>query len=129
MANKKLFLIKPRLKSDLDPKTYCIPGESLEEFAALQTECFDRFAPADIFEKFEVDMLIESGWQLRRFRRIEAILLQMPKNDKTDLSLMRLQRLMASHTRSNKQTVAQIERFQRSRRKEMAALQCQPHVM
>ncbi len=129
MTTKKLFLIKPRLKSDLDPKTYCIPGESLEEFAALQAECFDRFRPGDINEQFYVDMLILSEWRLRRYRRIEGVLLGMPKSDKTDRNLVDLQRHLASLARSHKRSLKQIESFQKARRKEMAALECQPYVI
>ncbi len=129
MTTRKLFLIKPRLKSDLDPKKHCIPGESPEEFAALQAEYFDRFAPGDGPEKLQVDMLIEDEWQLRRYRRIEAVMLQMPRSEKTDLSLMRLQRIIAFHARTNKRTAVQIEHVQKARRKEMAALECQPYVI
>jgi len=129
MTSKKLFLIKPSLKSGLDPKEHCIPGESPGEFAALQTEFFHRYAPGDHIEAFEVDMLIENEWRLRRFRRIEAVLRQMPSSEKTDLSLASLQRLMKSIARSQKRTEAQIQRFQKARHKEMAALECQPYVI
>jgi hypothetical protein len=129
MTSKKLFLMKPRVKSFLDPKDNCAPGESPEEFAALITEYFDRYAPADFSEQFSVDMLIQDEWRLRRYRRIEGVLRGMPQSDKITGSLMTLQRLMASHRRSVKRTLARLERSQKARRKEFAKMECQPHVM
>jgi hypothetical protein len=126
MASKKLFLIKPRLKSSLDPKIQCALGESREEFAALQAECFARFAPANLEARFHVDCLIEDEWSLLRWRRLEAALRKMPGTEK---ALGPVGRHIAFLTRLNKRRVVQIERDRRAQRKEMEALECQPNVI
>ncbi|MDR3701020.1 MAG: hypothetical protein P4L56_15340 [Candidatus Sulfopaludibacter sp.] len=125
MASKRLFLIKPRIKSSLDPARECQPGESREEFAALQTEYFERFAPVNLETRFYIDCLIEDEWSLRRWRRIETELRKRPGSEKP---LVHVERHIAFLTRLNKKRVVQIERDQRAQRKEMEALECQPLV-
>jgi hypothetical protein len=60
------------LKSGLDAKSQIVPGESPEEFAELQAEYFEQFAPAGAEQRFLVDKLIRNEWLLRRYHRVEA---------------------------------------------------------
>ena len=126
MANKNLFVVAPRLKSELDPATSCIPGESREEFAALQTEYFDLFAPADVMERFYVDDLIRNEWSIRRWRRVEGQLEKIPGGER---NLPTLLRMIGRLERSCKRTRAMLNRFQKERRKALAAMPCPRRVM
>jgi hypothetical protein len=60
------------LKSGLDAKSQIVMGESPEEFAQLQAEYFEQFAPAGAEQRFLVDKLIRNEWLLRRYHRVEA---------------------------------------------------------
>ena len=60
------------LKSGLDAESQFVPGESPQEFAKLQAEYFERFAPATPEQRFQVDNLIRNEWLLRRYHRVEA---------------------------------------------------------
>ncbi len=60
------------LKSGLDAESQFVLGESAEEFAQLQAEYTDRFAPATPEQRFQVDNLIRNEWLLRRYHRVES---------------------------------------------------------
>jgi hypothetical protein len=60
------------LKSGLDAESQFVLGESQDEFAQLQAEYFDRFAPATPEQRFQVDNLIRNEWLLRRYHRVES---------------------------------------------------------
>ena len=64
------------MKSGLDAPSQCVPGESPKEFAELQAEYFDRFAPVTPEQRFLVDSLVRNEWLLRRYHRVEAQLWQ-----------------------------------------------------
>ncbi len=59
------------LKSGLDAASQIVIGESPEEFAQLQADCFAEFAPATIEQRFLVDQVIRNQWLLRRYHRVE----------------------------------------------------------
>ena len=63
---------KAPLKSGLDADSQFVLGESSEEFAQLQAEYFDRFAPTTPEQRFQVDNLIRNEWLLRRYHRVES---------------------------------------------------------
>jgi hypothetical protein len=67
---------KAQLKSGLDAESQFVPGESPQEFAELQAEYFERFAPTAPEQRFQVDNLIRNEWLLRRYHRVEAQLWQ-----------------------------------------------------
>ena len=60
------------LKSGLDAESQIVPGESPEEFAALQAAYFDRFKPTTPEQRFQLDNLIRNEWLIRRYHRVEA---------------------------------------------------------
>ena len=60
------------LKSGLDAESQFVPGESPEQFAALQASYFEQFAPANAEQRFLVDQLIRNEWLLQRYHRVES---------------------------------------------------------
>lgn len=72
------------LKSGIHAKSQIIPGENADDLEELTTEYQDQFRPATAPERFLVDTLIASEWQLRRLRKAEAQLWQHEINDAAD---------------------------------------------
>ena len=60
------------LKSGLDAESQFVPGESREDFAELQAQYEQDYAPATTQERRLVDTLLRNEWLLRRYHRIEA---------------------------------------------------------
>jgi len=60
------------LKSGLDAKSQHVPGESREEFAQLQQDYFERYAPTAPEQRFLLDTIIRNEWLLRRLHRVEG---------------------------------------------------------
>jgi hypothetical protein len=62
------------LKSGIDAQALVAPGESLADFAALETGYRERWFPATPEQRALVDMLIADEWLLRRYTRLETLL-------------------------------------------------------
>jgi hypothetical protein len=60
------------LKSGIDSTAEIIRNESQEELDALKKEYYDEHNPTTPEERDLVDILIRSGWTLRRLARIET---------------------------------------------------------
>jgi hypothetical protein len=60
------------LKHGLDARSLVIPGEDLDELAALIDDYLHQFRPDGPVERMMVDTLIRSDWHLRRYDRIES---------------------------------------------------------
>ena len=76
------------LGSGIDAKSNLIRGEDSAALETLTREYRERFLPATPEERLLVDILIHDEWLLRRFRRIDAEILECemqdawtPKND------------------------------------------------
>jgi len=63
------------LKHGLDAASTVIPGEDPAALIALAAEYHSHFAPQGPVETGLVEILIQSDWQQRRYRRIEAAVL------------------------------------------------------
>ena len=114
------------LKSGLDAESQFVPGESPQEFAALQAEYFERYAPTCPDQRFQVDNLIRNEWLLRRYHRVEAQLWQYQCTlceQSSDLQLgeafsrasttfQRLARRIAAVEKSYKEAMAELTRLQ-----------------
>jgi hypothetical protein len=60
------------LKSGIQAKSQVIPGEDPAELEELAAGYHREFHPATPLERFLVDSLVNSEWQLRRYHTIEA---------------------------------------------------------
>jgi hypothetical protein len=60
------------LKHGLDARSLVIPGEDLDELAALINDYLHQFRPNGPVERMMVDTLIRADWHLRRYDRIES---------------------------------------------------------
>ena len=114
------------LKSGLDAESQFVLGETREDFALLQSEYYDRFAPTTPELRFQVDSLIRNEWMLRRFFRVEPQLwefhVQLAERG-TGVELgevfananpifMRLERRMRHAERAYKDAMTEIRRLQ-----------------
>lgn len=118
------------LKSGIDAKSQVIEGESADALAALAVEYMQRYQPASPEERALVDILINDEWLLRRFRVVEAKLVQLEINcfrspdaenylplayaNATD-RLNRLQRRIDSTERSLHRALAALKKLQSGR--------------
>ena len=68
------------LKSGIHANSSIIPGEDPKELEALKAEYYDRFAPPVPEERCLLDQIIHNEWLMRRFRRIEADLMEYRMN-------------------------------------------------
>ena len=114
------------LKSGLDAESQFVLGESREDFAELQGEYRERFAPSTPEERFQVDNLIRNEWLLRRYHRVESHLweYQISLCDRsTGVQLgeafarsstifMRLQRRVTAAEKAYKEAMAELTRLQ-----------------
>jgi hypothetical protein len=114
------------LKSGLDAESQFVPGESPQEFAALQAEYFERFAPTSPEQRFQVDNLIRNEWLLRRYHRVEAQVWQYQSTlcdqssgvqlgeafSKAATIFQRLARRIAAVEKSYKEAMAELTRLQ-----------------
>jgi hypothetical protein len=64
------------LQSGIDAKSNLIRGEDSAALETLTREYRERFLPATPEERLLVDTLIHDEWLLRRFRRIDAEILE-----------------------------------------------------
>ena len=118
------------LKSGLDAESQFVLGETREEFALLQSEYYDRFAPTTPELRFQVDSLIRNEWMLRRFFRVEPQLWEFHvqfAERRTGVELgevfvsanpifMRLERRMRHAERAYKDAMTEIRRLQAAAR-------------
>ena len=65
------------LKTGIDAQSQVIPGEDPAALAALTAEYHDRYQPATPEVRALVDTLITAEWLQRRFRTLEAQLVQV----------------------------------------------------
>ena len=114
------------LKSGLDAESQFVPGESPQQFAELQAEYFERYAPASPEQRFQVDNLIRNEWLLRRYHRVEAQLWQYQCTlceqsrdlqlgeafSKASTTFQRLARRIAAVEKSYKEAMAELTRLQ-----------------
>jgi len=68
------------LKSGIYANSTIIPGEDPKQLEALKAEYYDRFAPPVPEERCLLDQIIHNEWLMRRFRRIEADLMEYRMN-------------------------------------------------
>ena len=125
-GDRLLSPVKSPLKSGLDAESQFVLGESREEFARLQSECYDHFKPRNPEERFQVDALIRNEWFLRRFFRVEAQLweYQVRQADpssgiqlgeafsKASAIFMRLERRIRAAEKAHKEAMAELQRLQ-----------------
>jgi hypothetical protein len=116
----------PTLKSGLDADSQFVIGESAEEFTHLQSEYYNRFAPATPEARFQVDNLIRNEWLLRRYHRVESQLweyqtMQCDRSSGVQLGeafskagtvFMRLQRRVTAAERAYKDAMTELTRLQ-----------------
>ena len=69
------------LQSGIDAKSNLIRGEDSAALETLTREYRERFLPATPEERLLVDTLIHDEWLLRRFRRIDAEILECEMQD------------------------------------------------
>ena len=69
------------LGSGIDAKSNLIRGEDSAALETLTREYRERFLPATPEERLLVDILIHDEWLLRRFRRIDAEILECEMQD------------------------------------------------
>ena len=114
------------LKSGLDAESQFVLGESPQEFAALQAEYFERYAPTAPEQRFQVDNLIRNEWLLRRYHRVEAQLWQYQSTlcdasagvqlgeafSKAATTFQRLARRIANIEKSYQEAMAELTRLQ-----------------
>jgi hypothetical protein len=114
------------MKTGLDAESQFVLGESREEFAQLQAECYHHHKPRNPEERFQVDNLIRNEWFLRRFFRVEAHLWEyhtMRAERGTGVELgeaftkaspifMRLERRIRAAEKARKEAKAELERLQ-----------------
>ena len=114
------------LKSGLDAESQFVLGESPQEFAELQAEYFERYAPTSPEHRFQVDNLIRNEWLLRRYHRVEAQLWQYQSTlcdqssglqlgeafSKAATTFQRLARRIAAVEKSYKEAMAELTRLQ-----------------
>jgi hypothetical protein len=114
------------LKSGLDAESQFVPGESPQQFAQLQAEYFERYAPTAPEQRFQVDNLIRNEWLLRRYHRVEAQLWQYQATlcdqstgarlgeafSKASTTFQRLARRIAAVEKSYQAAVAELTRLQ-----------------
>ena len=60
------------LKTGIDAHSDTIPGEDPAVLEALILEYYGYFQPTSPAERFQVDIMIATDWQLRRLHRLEA---------------------------------------------------------
>ena len=122
-------------KSGLDAESQFVLGESQEEFAQLQFEYFDRFAPATPEQRFQVDNLVRNEWLLRRFHRVESHLWEYQTSlcdrtsgvqlgeafSKASNIFMRLQRRVTAAEKAYKEAMAELTRLQQAAQPQQSA--------
>ena len=116
-----------RPKSGIDAQSEIIRGENSVDLETLAAEYHSRFQPATPEERWLVDVLIRSDWQLRRLACAEAQLWRFgidtaPEGRKdsprgsileyADQKLGRLQRRVDSIQRNNQRALRELERLQ-----------------
>jgi hypothetical protein len=69
------------LGSGIDAKSNLIRGEDSATLETLTREYRERFLPATPEERLLIDILIHDEWLLRRFRRIDAEILECEMQD------------------------------------------------
>ena len=115
------------LKSGIDAKSTIIRGENPADLEALTNEYLAAYSPVTPQERFYVDILIRSDWQMRRLTRADAqiweyqydSLSRMPADCPlgeiyvcTDRTFTRLQRRMKDIERSYKDASQELARLQ-----------------
>jgi hypothetical protein len=114
------------LQSGIDAKSNLIRGEDSAALETLTREYRERFLPATPEERLLVDTLIHDEWLLRRFRRIDAEILECemqdawtPKDDcaagqafsRGQTAFSRLQRRIDSTERSYHRTLLALQKI------------------
>ena len=115
------------LQSGIDAKSNLIRGEDSAALETLTREYRERFLPATPEERLLVDILIHDEWLLRRFRRIDAEILECemqdawtPKNDcaagqafiRGQTAFSRLQRRIDSTGRDYHRALKELQRLE-----------------
>ncbi|HUI57472.1 MAG TPA: hypothetical protein VLY04_20990 [Bryobacteraceae bacterium] len=115
------------LKSGIDAKSTIIRGENPADLETLTNEYLEAHSPVTPQERFYVDILIRSDWQMRRLTHADAQLweyrfqdfFRMPEDCPlgkiyfhTDTVFTRLQRHMKSLERSYKDASQELARLQ-----------------
>jgi hypothetical protein len=117
------------LKSGIDAQSQVIPGEDPAALAALVAEYHDRYQPATPEVRALVDTLITAEWLQRRFRTLEAQLLQVNIHrifrpieglqvaqayDRGDATYERLQRRINAVERTFHRALAALQKIESS---------------
>jgi hypothetical protein len=110
------------LKTGIQAKSQVIPGEDPAELEQLASDYHLQFQPSTPVERFLVDTLADSEWQLRRYRKVEARLWeQSVKAENSDLgqafgqglqAFTRLHRRIEALERSYFRALQQLQRLQ-----------------
>lgn len=110
------------LKTGITAHSMVIPGEDPTELDTLAADYHRQFQPGTALERFLVDALVSSEWQIRRLHRIEAQLWVTP-DQPADASLgqryasaldtfTRLQRRIDAAERSYYRALKELQRLQ-----------------
>ena len=117
------------LKSGIDAQSQVIPGEDPAALELLTAEYHDRYQPATPEVRALVDTLITAEWLQRRFRTLEAQLLQVDIHcifrpiqglqvaqayDRGDATYERLQRRINAVERSFHRALAALQKIESS---------------
>ena len=123
------------LKSGIDAQSTIIRGENPADFEALTNEYLAAHSPVTPQERFYVDILIRSDWQMRRLTRADAQIWEyryqgfstVPEDCPlgkiyacTDQTFARLQRRMKDVEHSYKDAAQELARLQSTRAAEPA---------
>ena len=126
------------LKSGLYAKSLIIAGENLADLEALTAEYLAEYQPAAPAERYQVDIMIRSEWQLRRlavtetklwnaridnvYRPTEAVTRGVAFSEGS-LAFIRLRRITDATERSYQAALRELERLQSARRDSEAEAQ------
>jgi len=99
--------IKYLQRLHLDPKTYVITGEDPAEFLKLVNDFESTHKPADVSERFLVEMMIIDTWRLRRYERA----LPHVQAKGTEKDIKRLTRIVTTIQRSIRTTLSDLNKM------------------
>ena len=118
------------LKHGIDAASPLIPGEDPALYERIAADYRRQIQPEDVLEEYQVETLIDSDWQRRRLKRIqaslyrqlltegltpEAIDVTVLRDSATGKLLLKVWRQMASLERAHKSALAEIRRLRRER--------------
>src|SRR5204862_4788067 len=106
------------LKHGLTAKHIVIPGESAEEYTALQADLFESYQPVTAGEEVLTNQIVEGYWRLMRARKVEADFWKKAMGPDQDLG-----RVFREHADEHKRMHRYVTTIQRDYYKAIRELQ------